>query len=233
VPPPRTTIPPLDAAAFECTRGLDDVRTALIVVNVHAMARAPTARDFDYVARAGAYVWVAAALEQFVRQFLEGLISEINAAAIPRDALRESLLALDNARAFQAMHSLEHPRDLRKWSYQRAVLESVASSQVAVLSLQQEHWPLDGSTLKRQQLEAIWDVFGLEPPVLPSSRSYGFLTDLRENRNRAAHGEEDPVRLGRQQSAQDALDLVRRAEEIVLHMLDRGTSYVLGRKYRR
>jgi hypothetical protein len=233
MPPALTTVPALDAAAFECMHRFDDVRAATAVVNVHAMSRAATARDFDHLTRASAYVWVAAALEEFVKRFLEGLVSEINAAAVPQNELKESLLTLTNARSFESLGSLVHPRDLKKWARQVDLLQSVQSPDVSPLSLDQDHWPIDGATLHKDHLEAIWSVFGLKPDVVPSSRTYGFLTDLRENRTRAAHGEESAVQLGRQQSFQDVIDLIDRGEELVSHMLDRGTSYLLNLDYRR
>jgi hypothetical protein len=66
----RRTGSQLDTAAFDCMQRLDDVRGALVVVNVHAMTRVVGARDFDYITRASAYVWIAAALEDFVKRFL-------------------------------------------------------------------------------------------------------------------------------------------------------------------
>jgi hypothetical protein len=233
MPPPRATIAVLDTAAFESVSRLEEIRKAAMVVNVHAMSRNVAARDFDYVTRASAYVWAAAALEEFVKRFVRGLVDEINASGILRNEIRQSLLALDNARGFEALHSLRHPRDIKKWSNQIKILESVESSDPVQLSSVEEHWPIDGSTIHRRHLEAIWRVFGLDPDVVPSSRLYGFLTDLAENRTRAAHGEEGAVGLGRQQSFQDVMDLIDRAEELVSHMLDRGTSYLLGQQYRR
>lgn len=233
MPSPQTTVPVLDAAAFECMARLDEIRKTAIVVNVHAMSRSHTSRDFDYVTRASTYVWVAAGLEEFLKSFIRALINEINASATPRCELRKSLLTLDNARTFQILHALQHPRDLKRWAYQIEILESVESGDTSSLSLREEHWPIDGSTLHRGHLEALWEVFGLEPEIVPSSRLYGFLTNLAENRTRAAHGEESAVRLGRQQSYQDVMALIDRAEEIVSHMLDRGTSYLLNSGYRR
>jgi hypothetical protein len=131
------------------------------------------------------------------------------------------------------MQSLTHPRDLKKWAHQVAVLESVSSTEIARLSIQEEHWPTDGSTLHRGHLEAIWHVFGFQPAVVPNERIYGFLTDLRENRTRAAHGEESAVRLGRQKSAGEALELVKRAEELVFHLHERGSSYLAQLSYLR
>lgn len=218
---------------FSCIDRLEQVRNAVIVVNVHAMSRNATARDFDYVTRASVYVWVASSLEEFVKRFVQGLIVEINASGTTRNQLRESLLALDNARQFEALHSLRHPRDIRKWVTQIQILRSVGSQEDAVLSSVEEHWPVDGSTLHRGHLEAIWEVFGLAPDVVPSPRLFGFLTNLAENRTRAAHGEESPVTLGRQQSYLDVMNLVDRAEELVSHMLDRGTSYLIEKGYLR
>jgi len=233
MPPPQTTVTALDAAAFDCMAQLDEIRKAAIVANVHAMSREPSSRDFDYVTRASVYVWVAAALEKFVKRFLESLIGEINASGIHRNELRRSVLALDNAQSFQALHSLQHPRDLKKWTHQIEILDSVNSEERTTLSLQEDHWPTDGSTIHRGHLEAIWQVFGLEPDVVPSNRLFGFLANLAENRTRAAHGEESAVRLGRQQSFQDVMDLIDRGEELISHILDRGTSYLVNKRYRR
>jgi hypothetical protein len=233
VPPPNTNVPTLDAAAFDCMTRFDDSRRTVMTAHVYAMSRAPGSRDFDYQTRASAYIWVAAALEEYVKRFLEGLIDEINRAEIPRGGLRPSLLALDNAGSFQALNQQHHQRDLKKWEYQIAILESVDSPKNSHLSLVEEHWPMDGSTLHRGHLEAIWHVFGLEPEIVPSGRMYGFLTDLAENRTRAAHGEESAVRLGRQQSYQDVIDLINQAEDLVSHLLDRGTSYLLQTEYLR
>lgn len=233
MPPAQITIPVLDSAAFDCVGRLEQARSAVIVVHVHAMSRGATSRDFDYVTRASTYVWVASSLEEFVKRFVQGLITEINASGTPRNHLRESLLALDNARKFEALHSLRHPRDIKKWLTQTQILQSVVSEEDAVLSSIEEHWPIDGSTLNKGHLEAIWEVFGLAPDVVPSPRLFGFLTNLAENRTRAAHGEESPVALGRQQSYEDVMKLVDRAEELVSHMLDRGTSYLLGKNYLR
>lgn len=231
--PPPSTVSALDTAAFDCMERLDELRKSLIVVNVYAMSRAMTARDFDYLNRASGYLWVSAALEEFVKRILSVLIAEINDAGVCCKDLRQSLLTLDKARDFQALHSLGHPQDLRKWAHQVGVLSCVGSDELATLSIREEHWPIDGSTLHKAQLEAIWAVFGLKPDPVPSPRTYGFLTDLRENRTRAAHGEENAIAIGRQQSAQDALDLISRAEELGIHMHERGTSYLLGRDYLR
>jgi hypothetical protein len=233
LPSARVTIPALDSAAFDCIERLEQTRNAVIVVNVHAMSRGATARDFDYVTRASTYVWVSSSLEDFVKRFVQVLITEINASETPRNELRESLLALDRARQFEALHSLHHPRDIRKWPTQIQILECVVSNENAVLSTIQEHWPIDGATLNKGHLKAIWNVFGLAPEVVPSPRLYGFLTNLAENRTRAAHGEASPLALGRQQSYLDVMNLVDRAEELVSHMLDRGTSYLLGTGYLR
>jgi hypothetical protein len=233
VPATPVSVPALDGAAFDCIERLEQARNAAIVVNVHAMSRNPMARDFDYVTRASMYVWVASCLEEFVKRFVQALINEINGSETARSELRESLLALDNATRFESLGTLRHPRDLRKWENQIKILESVVSSEPAFLSVSEEHWPIDGSTLKRGHLEAIWHVFGLAPEVVPTPRIYGFLTNLTENRTRAAHGEESPVGLGRQQSYQDVMALVDRAEELVGHMLDRGTTYILNRGYLR
>lgn len=233
MPPPRTTIATLDSAAFDCISRLEEMRRAAMVVNVHAMSRNVSARDFDYMTRASAYVWVAASLEDFLKRFVSGLVNEINASGTSRCKLRQSLLALDSARQFEALHSLRHPRDIKKWPKQIKILESVGSTEPALLSSAEEHWPIDGSTIHRGHLEAIWEVFGLDPDIVPSTRLYGFLTDLAENRTRAAHGEESAVGLGRQQSFQDVMDLIDRAEELVSHILDRGTSYLLSQQYLR
>lgn len=212
---------------------LDNVRRSVAVADVYAMSRATGAREFLYATRAGAYVWIAAALEDFWKLFIGATIDEINGAAEPANKLRPSLLCLANASRFQSLHSRRHPRDLAKWSFEIDVLESVVSTDIAFLSTHEKHWPLDGSTLTRQQLEMIWAVFGFRTPVLPSRRTQGFLTDLLENRTRAAHGHEEPSRLGRQKSTHDTFAMIAQAEDLIAHALDTATSYVLGREFRR
>jgi hypothetical protein len=46
------------------------------------------------------------------------------------------------------------------------------------------------------QLELIWNIFGINTPAYPNIRLKGVINTLVDHRNRIAHGEEWPERIG-------------------------------------
>jgi hypothetical protein len=163
--------------------------------------------------RASVYVSLAAAVEVFVREFIEDVVSELNTRGLIRDALKPSLSALLNSSEFD---SLRVVKGLKMWHKRVSVLEDIFTATPAQFSTAIR--PLDGRTIRPRHLEAIWSVFSFPGAPLTNPAHGLALTELATTRNDIAHGHVDPVGFGRTKTRTDVIRAIDRIDDIAVEM---------------
>jgi len=178
--------------------------------------------------RAATYVYVAAAVEAYITTSLAALVTEINLRAVPYQHLRLSLFAIAHAPHLSALQDV---RGLKMWTRRCDIFSDVDST--AIATLDSAHLPLDGGTIRPSHMDAIWRVVGLPGDSTPGHRHRLALTDVADNRNAVAHGEEDAATVAGRKGIPDLLRLLERVEECVLHVHYGMNDYLDGATYLR
>jgi RiboL-PSP-HEPN len=178
--------------------------------------------------RAATYVTLAAAVEVFVREFVDDLISDLNALGLTCDRVRPSLLSLVHSPDFDALRALN---GLKMWNRRVVVLEAVRTA--SALQFSTDIRPLDGRTIRPRHLETIWSVFGLPGAPLATPAHGLALTELAEARNNIAHGHVDPITFGRRKALSDVVSAIDRVDDIALHMALAADGYFSQAEYLR
>jgi hypothetical protein len=178
--------------------------------------------------RAWAYVALAAAFEEFVREFVDELAVHVNTAAAPLADLVLGIVSLTQASQFDSAADL---RRQPKWDKRAEIMQSANSATVGqiVPGLR----PLDGRTIRQWHLDSIWNTFEIPGSPLPSPLHALALKDLSEGRNDVAHGIVDPLSFGAQKTYYDLRRRVEQVEDISIHMAIAGASYVGAAEYLR
>jgi len=217
---------PFDAPLLAAAARLDELRAVLMF---HDNLRShPRSNELARTSRAWAYVAMAAALEDFVRGFLDELTRYINSAGLALSDINLGVVSLVAAPDFDSAAS---GRGQRMWGRRSTILELAGSAQIATVP--GDLRPLDGRTIKQIHLESLWQIYGLAGPPLPSPLHALALRDLSEGRNAVAHGNVDPNSFGAQKPYQDVLRRVEQVEDIVLHLAAAGATYVANAGWRR
>lgn len=220
----------IESAFDDAAERLDSVRATLNVLV--AGGSAPGGDPRREVAWAGVkasvYVWLAACLERFLKNFLALLLRDITAATPLYAELKPELLSISGGSVFD---SLYHTHKLRKWKARTAVLRQVMEPVEAVFS--STHIPVDGRTIEPEHLEVAWLVYGLPGSPFPGILQKMALVDLSRGRNEVAHGEVRPEQLGRSKTFADLWRLVMHVEDVVQHVYMVGIDYVEMGGFRR
>jgi HEPN superfamily RiboL-PSP-like protein len=224
--PSFRSYPRLDQAVLEFSARLDAVRQDLYYCDVNfAKGRD---RELGRNVRAAAYVYVCAAVERVTSDLLVAALAEISAATVEIRKIRLSLVALSRA---SLLDSLQDVRGLKMWLKRVEIL--AATDDQGSCTFDALCLPLDGRTIRPQQLEVIWAVFGFSTPPVPSPISRLALNDLADARNSVAHGEDTAFRIAGQRSVTDMLKLIDRIEDIVIHMWSTISDYLIQKEYLR
>ena len=217
---------PFDGTLVRIAERLDDTRQLVAyhdTLKTHARAT-----EMTRASRAWAYVGMAAALENFVRDFVDEMAAHINAANVAISDLRLSVVSLIHAPLFD---SVTANRRQTMWDKRADLLE--AADGLGNANLQVGLRPLDGRTIRREHLDSLWKVYGLAGSPLPAP-IHGFaLKDLADGRNDVAHGSADPIAFGRSKTHSDVMRRIQHVEDIALHIAATGATYVTNGGYRR
>ena len=163
--------------------------------------------------RASVFVLLAAAVEVFVREFVEDVLHELNRRSIRCDMLQPSLLTMLTSPDFDSLRSIG---GLGMWHKRVGVLGAVFSAVPAQFSLTVR--PHDGRTIRPRHLDAIWAVFSF-PRTPLANKAHGLaLTELAATRNDIAHGHVDPVSFGRKKTSNDVSRAIDRVDDIAVEM---------------
>jgi len=193
-------------------------RAFLRVVETHEQATRG-----DPASRAGkglVFVQNYAVYEYVVVRVVRAMIVEANNRALTHATTRAELLALALNPEFDAVIG----GALKKtWENRCALLRRARSADV--VRIQENLFPKDGSQFRVPQLETLWSLFGLPPPVL-GGRLIGRVGEMVENRNRIAHGEEAPEDVGRRYTIAEMRDRVDDTEALCSHLLTTVGAYL-------
>ena len=173
-------------------------------------------------------MYVAAAVEAYITDSLAALVAEINACSVLHQHLRLSLFAIAQGSHLSALQDV---RGLKMWTRRCDIFTDVNTTTIA--KLDSAHLPLDGGTIRPSHMDAIWKVIGFAGNSTPGPRHRLALTDLADNRNAVAHGEEDAAVVAGRKGVPDLLLLLERVEECILHVHYEMTSYLDGSAYLR
>ena len=178
--------------------------------------------------KAGAYIWVAACLEAYIKAFVPAVVREINESSISATQLRPSLLTLLFDDTFK---SIQNKSGIDMWIRRVELMQSISDG--GPVSFKNVPVPTDGGTVRPKHLETLWKVFGFKGEALVSPVHRMALTEVADWRNYLAHGSEDPVKFGLGKTATDVVRMVTKIEDIVIHVDQAGRDYIVHRRYRR
>jgi hypothetical protein len=176
-----------------------------------------TATGGDPASRSGkglVFVQNYAVYEYVVVQAVRAMITEANSRALTHATARTELLALALNPEFGAVIG----GALRKTWESRAMLLRRARSTDTV-EIHDGLFPKDGSQFRMPQLQTLWSLFGLPPPVLPVGRLIGRVGEMVDNRNRIAHGEEPAEDVGRRYTIAEIRDRIDDTEALCSHLV--------------
>lgn len=185
-------------------------------------------RELRIGIRAGTYLYLSAALEACVRDSLAGLLAEINLRAVAVNQVRLPLLALTHA---PLLDGLSSSRGLKMWERRSAMLKSIGTSRACTFN--PAILPLDGRTIRPEQMTIIWDIFGFDGSPLPSPRHRLALVDLAGARNDLAHGNAESRDVAGRKPIADLLRLVDSVEDCAVNLFTAIETYLTGDGYLR
>lgn len=190
-------------------RQLNSLRLRTTAAEAEAIRRGrfDTARigaDF----KASAFVQLAAILEYVFREVGLELRREVQSRCQQPELLRTELAALVAHGAFSAASSAS-----RSGMLQRVRLATGPT-------LTTDEWPdnvqfADGRTIDAASFDALWAVLGLPGDSLPSRNHREALKEIKELRNKIAHGEDEAVTVGATKVFQDVLTRIMQVEDAV------------------
>jgi hypothetical protein len=208
-------------ADFE--READAIRRDLAISDVLALHREPIARDRAAHVKAFAYVWLAAALEAFLRAVLQALARELTARNLRACDAKPCLLALSY---FAKFDSLRDIAGMKQWDKRVDVLLRTASTSLLVFP--EGQLPIDQRTPRMEHFRTIWTVYGFPGDPIPSPRHVLALQDLAEGRNDVAHGHTAVLKFGRRKAISDVIRIVQHVEEVAIHLASTLDTYLSG-----
>jgi hypothetical protein len=204
------------------------VRTRCLRGDVGVLKQDSARREMIAVDRSAAFVWLAAATERFLEDLLVGVFGELNGRHITRCDLRPSLFALLDDALFESMRDV---RGKKMWRGRADMLSGLSRKEAARFDITK--LPLDSSTIEPAHFEVIWNVFGFSGLSYPSFRHRTSLLDLAWTRNRVAHGEDTPEKVGRLRTGSDIASVSRIVDDFAEHACVAATDYLDRRLYLR
>jgi hypothetical protein len=171
---------------------------------------------------------MGAALENFVKAFLDELAHHINTAQIPVHKLKLGVVSVIQAPLFD---SLAVASRRVAWDKRAEILAGSASGSVTDLTVGLH--PMDGRTIRADHLKSIWRIYDLPGAELPGPIHRLALEDLRKGRNAVAHGNDGPVSFGGSHPYPDVLKRVEHVEDISIHIASAGARYVSSKGFLR
>lgn len=183
--------------------------------------------------RAASFVVACGAMEQFFREFVEWLCSEIERLRPQFEEVRLSLHSIASADDFR---SLQHLRDRdRIFERRMRLLERTVSEESCRLQVRHDELGLNGETIRPDQVSNVWSAFGLPGSGFGDIHQQISLRVFADNRNDYAHGKVDiDAFLANPECAADSI--LRRISDLenwCFHCWDIGLEYLADEGYRR
>ena len=199
-------------------RHLSSQRTVALIRSLEEPPQVPLAS----ACKGLAFVQLYATHEYSVRSAVQATLVALRTAGVEMRTLRRDLLSLVLDSHWT---SVSNSGRARVWDSRRALISSIDSVELTS-TLKDDLFPTDGSQYRIQQLETIWKIFSVSPPVVPERRLIGIIEELVENRNAISHGRFTPEEVGRRYSAQDIADRVEDTNTIAGHIVSSLESHV-------
>jgi hypothetical protein len=193
-------------------RQLNELRLRTATAEAEALRRGrfdPLRLGADF--KASAIVQLAAILEYVFREVSAELRAEVQSRCESPELLRTELAALVAHGAFAAASTANRS----------GLLQRVQLSKGPTLST--NDWPdnvqfADGRTIDAASFDAVWAVLALPGDSLPSRNHREALKEIKELRNKIAHGEDEAVAVGATKMFQDVLTRVGQVEDCLSRM---------------
>lgn len=151
------------------------------------------------------FVELYGTLEYTILQTLSRTISLVNAETIPMDKLRMDLWALALDSELEALNQANR----KKWDKRKNIFRKALSNPTVLID--ENILPTDGKNFTSDQLQSIWDAFGISEPLFHDIRFGSRMRDIVVNRINVAHGNQSASDVG---SAFTISDLEVRLNEV-------------------
>ena len=213
-----------DASLYrvELERRVSTIRR--IVEAAHVQLSGVVGTDVSREARGLAIVLLFASYENLLTAVCRGLLEHASRLGFGNRQLRRGF------RIFAAYHNMKSLRDVSEGRIWREVgfqLIDLVSDNVNC-SINCDIFPVDGSFMKRTQVEVFCNLFELGNPASILREVWGRLDTIVNERNGIAHGRLTPEEVGRNYSIDEMRKLIdsweNRWKEFIIHISTRASS---------
>ncbi len=169
------------------------------------------------------YVHLYGAFEFSVNRIVVGAAQAINEAGVPHNNVSHPLGVLVLDRKFNALYPVG-----RHWLKRLELIQMRLSNTTAQID--------DGSTdmqnIWLQTLDQIFQVFGLDQPVMFDITKAGYIREVVEARNKIAHGQDSPLVYGSTKRSADLRLVLDAIRSEAFYIFDCFNAYVDAERYK-
>jgi hypothetical protein len=160
------------------------------------------------------FVQLYSVYEYTVTGVVRASLTEINSHSTPINTIRLELLgiALDAELA-----SVIDSQRTNKWESKMTLFRRVNASDI--LKISDHLFPNDGSHFRIQQLNTIWELFGITVPVVPHPRFATLIAELVDNRNAISHGRRTAEDVGRSYTESEIERKINDTQDLCIHIV--------------
>ena len=172
------------------------------------------------------FVYIYGVYEEIVRRIITDTIRALNSSGIHIEQCSYGLYPL----AFSAeFDSLCGAGSQTKWQNRWKISQKIQDNPEINIPL--ELFPTDGKNLKHRQLSSLFCSFGLECDPLPRAEIGGYITEIVNNRNYIAHGDDLPKNIGRRYTKEDLLKRCDIVSEVCNYIAESFEKYIQENKF--
>lgn len=206
---------------------LDEISQSLRWADSASLGSSPIQKQVAQLVISTSYVLAAAAIEEYMREMVNGLCREICKAKPTFSALRSSLVSVFAGSQISSMRDL---KDYEKIWEKRREFSNLFSS-TSLVDVENTETPIDGKTIRPVHVETIWQVFGFEEQPFTSALYRASLTDIADGRNDVAHGHTSIKKFAHKKGAPDTDKKIQRIQELALHFTIHAERYIEKKLY--
>lgn len=221
-------------SAERAYRRLDETRASVRWAKaIDRSGGSPAERRASNEIRAASFVAVCGAMEQFFREFVERLCSEIAQSGTRLEDVRLSLHSIASADDFRSLQNLRKPEHM--FVRRMDLLQRTVSTEVCALQVRPDELGLGGETMRPERVNTVWAIFGLPGSGFGHDRQADAMRVFADNRNDYAHGRVDVTTfLDNPECQPDSiLNRMMDIEDWCYYCADTGDQYLASESYRR
>jgi hypothetical protein len=196
------------------TARLREVRLHLELIRELSPARPGPVRVGVKIAKGMFFVHLYSVLEFTLVASVQKSIQLINARSHRISDAKPVFLSLALDAECRAVASVG---PTKMWPKRRVLFARARSSELILIN--DSILPSDGSNIKYEQLESIWETFCIDTPVLPRLPLRTRLHEITDNRNAVSHGRESPAAVGGRYSVSDLASIFAEVDELCSHIV--------------